>query len=492
MTTSDWLHRKPLLRGLTAVLILFLLVWTPLWAQDAPSGVRWVVSQGQIPPVAWGVYDLESQRWVNRASGRWGSASAPPGQYSVYVRWTPESPLEWWAMVEVYDGTFTPLQTRQPLALFSGIAQLVQNAYVEPPRMEQALDGALVAMIESLDPYSSYVNAATFKALDHGHQASPGLIVNKLFGYLYVVSVVEGSPAEEAGLYTGTLIESINGTTTAFMSLWEAEQRLKGPPDTRVELRVVRARSSEPVQLHLLRSLANPPDVAAEPMEDGIVRLHVPHLGAGVALALESILSEIDNPQTRGLIVDLRGTAQGLLKESVDSADLFLDEGATIMTLSGRGGRSEEFVAEKGVVLADVPMVVLIDRGTSGAAEILAAALEDHGRAETLGMRSIGNGGVQERQDLEDGAVLLLTTRKVVRSTGSPLQSEDLRKSGIKPSLRWPDQNWEMQYYYDHLPAGDAFDLESHRDLRKAILEEQLRKAIERIRDAIQTVKKAA
>ena len=192
------------------------------------------------------------------------------------------------------------------------------------------------------------------------------------------------------------------------------------------------------------------------------------------------------------MIVDLRGTAQGLLKESVDSADLFLDEGATIMTLSGRGGRSEEFVAEKGVVLADVPMVVLIDRGTSGAAEILAAALEDHGRAETLGMRSIGNGGVQERQDLEDGAVLLLTTRKVVRSTGSPLQSEDLRKSGIKPSLRWPDQNWEMQYYYDHLPAGDAFDLESHRDLRKAILEEQLRKAIERIRDAIQTVKKAA
>ena len=280
MTTSGWLHRKFLLSGLTAVLILFLLAWTPLWAQDAPSGVRWVVSQGQIPPVAWGVYDLESRRWVNRASGRWGSASAPPGQYSVYVRWTPESPLEWWAMVEVYDGTFTPLQTRQPLALFSGIAQLVQNAYVEPPRMRQALDGALVAMIESLDPYSSSVNAATFKALDHGHQASPGLIVNKLFGYLYVVSVVEGSPAEQAGLYTGTLIESINGTTTAFMSLWEAEQRLKGPPDTRVELRVVRARSSEPVQLHLLRSLANPPDVAAEAMEDGIVRLHVPQPGS--------------------------------------------------------------------------------------------------------------------------------------------------------------------------------------------------------------------
>ena len=222
------------------------------------------------------------------------------------------------------------------------------------------------------------------------------------------------------------------------------------------------------------------------------MRLHLPHLGAGVALALESILSEIDNPQTSGLIVDLRGTAQGLLKESVESADLFLDEGATIMTLSGRGGRSEEFVAEKGVALADVPMVVLIDRGTSGAAEILAAALQDHGRAETLGVRSIGNGGLQERQDLEDGAVLLLTTQNVVRSTGSPLQSKDLRKSGIAPSLRWPDQNWEMQYYYDHLPKGDAFDLESHRDLHKAILEEQLRKAIEGIRNAIQANKKAA
>ena len=294
-----------------------------------------------------------------------------------------------------------PLQSRRPLALFNGIAQLVQNAYVEPPRMERALDGALVAMLESLDPYSSYVNADTFKALDNQHQGSPGLIVNKLFGYLHVVSVVEGSPADEAGLFTGTLVESINGTTTAFMSLWEAEQRLKGPPDTRVELRVVRTRSSEPVQLHLLRSLADPPDVAAEPLEDGIVRLHLPHLRAGVALALESILSQIDNSQTRGLIVDLRGTAQGLLKESVESADLFLDAGANIMTLSGREGPNEEFVAEQGVALTDVPMVVLIDRGTSGAAEILAAAREDHGRAETLGMRSIGNGGVQERQDLE-------------------------------------------------------------------------------------------
>ena len=485
-------HQKLLSCSLAVVLILSLLTSTPLWGQEASSGVRWVVSQGQIPPVAWGVYDLQSRKWVNQASGRWGSASAPPGQYSVYVRWTPDTPLQWWAMVEVYDGTFTPLPSRQPLALFNGIAQLVQNAYVEPPRMERALDGALVAMLESLDPYSSYVSADTFKALDHQYQASPGLIVNKLFGYLYVVSVVEGSPADEAGLYTGTLVESINGTTTAFMSLWEAEQRLKGPSGTRVELRVVRSRSSEPVQLGLLRNLLNPRDVSVQPLEDGIVRLHLPHLGAGVALALESILSEIDNPQTSGLIVDLRGTAQGLLKESVESADLFLDEGATIMTLSGRGGRSEEFVAEKGVALADVPMVVLIDRGTSGAAEILAAALQDHGRAETLGVRSIGNGGLQERQDLEDGAVLLLTTQNVVRSTGSPLQSKDLRKSGIAPSLRWPDQNWEMQYYYDHLPKGDAFDLESHRDLHKAILEEQLRKAIEGIRNAIQANKKAA
>ena len=236
--------RKLFPRWLTAVAIVFLPGWTPLWPQGASSGVRWVVSQEQIPPVAWGVYDLQSRKWVNQASGRWGSASAPPGQYSVYVRWKADAPLEWWAMVEVYDGTFTPLPSRQPLALFNGIAQLVQNAYVEPPRMARALDGALVAMLESLDPYSSYVNADTFKALDHPHQASPGLIVNKLFGYLHVISVVEGSPADEAGLFTGTLVESINGTTTAFMSLWEAQQRLKGPPGSSVELRVVPSGSS--------------------------------------------------------------------------------------------------------------------------------------------------------------------------------------------------------------------------------------------------------
>ncbi len=492
MSTAGLRYRRVIRGWLIAIAGVSLLAPAPVWPQDAASGVRWVVSRGQAPPAAWGVYDLKSQEWVDQASGRWGSASAPPGQYSIFVRWTPEEPLEWWAMVEVYDGTFTPLQSRQPLALFNGIAQLVQNAYVEPPGMDRALDGALVAMLESLDPFSSYVNADTLKALDHERGASPGLIVNKLFGYLHVVSVVEGSPADQAGLFTGTLIESIDGTTTAFMSLWEAEQRLKGPPGTRVELRVVRSRSSEPVQLGLLRDLHDPPDVSAESLEDGIVRLHLPHLNTGVSRSLGSILSEIDNPQTRGLIVDLRGTAQGLLTESVASADLFLDEGATIMALSGRGTPTQEFVAEQGVALAGVPMMVLIDRGTSGAAEILAAALQDHGRAETLGMRSIGKGGVQERQLLDDGSVLFLTTRNVVRSTGSPLQSSNLRESGIRPSLRWPDQDWEIQYYFDHLPDGDGFDPEFHRDLRRAIQEEQLRKAIEKIREAIRTRKRAA
>ena len=491
MTTAGSRYRNIFSGWLTAIPVLFLLAPAPLLPQEASSGVRWVVSQGQAPPVAWGVYDLKSQRWVNQSAGRWGSAPAPPGQYSIFVRWTPDEVMEWWAMVEVYDGTFTPVQSRQPLALFNGIAQLIQNAYVEPPHMDRALDGALVAMVESLDPYSSYVNAAALSALDNQPQASPGLIVNKLFGYLHVVSVVEGSPAEEAGLYTGTLIESIDGTTTAFMSLWEAEQRLKGSPGTHVQLRVVRSRSSKPVQVSLLRDLASPPEVSAEPLEDGIVRLHIPHFNAGVSRSLGSILSEIDNPQTKGLIVDLRGTAEGLFKESVESADLFLDAGATIMTLSGRGALTEEFVAEEGVALAGVPMTVLIDRGTSGAAEILAAALQDHGRAETLGMRSIGKGGVQERQNLEEGSALILTTRNVVRSTGSPLQSTDLRKSGISPTLRWPDENWEMQYFYDHLPEGDGFDPKFHRDLRRAIQEEQLRKAIDRLRDAIKTRKKA-
>ncbi len=479
--------------GINRFLPLVILLSTgPGLAQPATSGVRWVTSQDQQPPDAWGVYDLESRKWVNQASKQWGSASVPPGQYSIYLRWKPDDQLIWWTTLKVYDGTFTPVDSRQHLALLNGIAQLVKHAYVEPPPMESAVNGALVSMLESIDSYSSYVNAATYKSLDHGQQASPGLIVSKRFGYLYVVSVVEGSSADQSGLYSGSLIESIQGTTTAFMSLWEAEQRLKGVPGSKVEIRVILSRSAKPIQLTLEREVVEPSALSMSTLEGGITLLHLPHFNPGVAQELGAILAGLHPAQPRGLVIDLRGTAEGSLHESVETADLFLEPETTIMTLSARGNGPEEFTARAEATLAGVPIVVLIDRGTSGAAEVFAAALQDHGLAQTLGIRSNGEGGIQEKQTLEDGSVMILTTRQVLRSTGDPIQSTDARKSGINPSLRWPDLSFETRFYYDHLPAEGEVGPEFYRSLHQAIREEQVRKAIEIIHETLKTRKRAA
>ena len=380
------------------------------------------------------------------------------------------------------------------LSIFVDILHKVRQEYVEEPNLDAAMKGALQGMIESLDAYSSYVASQTYRDLSQPDgDASPGLILSKRFGYIYVVSVLAGSPAADQSLHSGDLIESIAGQPTASMSLWEAQRRLLGEEGSSVEVRVVRARRTEPARVVLERSNAALPEATSRMAADGIGVLEIPHFGEGMTRSIRTRLEMLKSSGLRGLIVDLRGTAQGDYSEAVLAAGCFLPQGSQVLTLRDHSRGSEEFRSLEPPLISDLPLQLLVDRGTSGAAEVFAAAMQDHQAAGTLGERTNGQGSVQESFRLHDGSMLILSTKLAFRPSGDPIQGERRRNSGVVPDLRWPGQDFETGFYYDNIPEGSDRELgdDFYRRLAEAIKAEQLRKAVERIRQAFLN-KKAA
>ncbi len=369
------------------------------------------------------------------------------------------------------------------LSIFVEVLHKVRKEYVENPRIDNAMKGALQGMVEALDGYSSYVDSVTYKTLSQREgDASPGLILSKRFGYIYVVSVIPNSPAAAQGLRTGDLVESIEGEPTASMSLWEAQQRLDGPDGSEVEVRAIRARRTEPTQIRLRRAMVEQQSISARREGDiGVVR--IPQLLEGAAESVAAQLSFLKKSGAKGILVDLRGTALGEFEEAVRLSGLFVPKGTEVMSLRNRDGSSESFRTESDPQLIDLPIVVLIDGGTSGAAEVLASALQESGVAETLGARTNGQGGVQESFRLKDGSVLILSTRQVFRSSGAPLHGDSPKKSGLTPDLRWPRQDFVTNFYYENVPESDGGEIDDdfYRRLNEAIEAEQFRKAVEKI-----------
>lgn len=376
------------------------------------------------------------------------------------------------------------------LSVFIEVLHKVRQDYVESPEIDEAIKGALLGMMESLDPFSSFVDTQTYRELNpvrESTQASPGLILSKKFGYIYVVSVMPGSPAAKQGIRTGDLVEQIEGKPTAFMSLWEGESRLRGPAGSEVEVRLIRSRGVEPSFLKLKREVTQVEAFSSRFLEEGIGVLTIRHLDRGVAGSVGVRLEEMKKQGLKGLLLDLRSTARGDPEEAVSLAGLFLPPSSLVASLKERGGESREFkTAARDPVLSNLPIVALVNGGTSGAAEIFTAALQDLEKAEVLGTRTNGQGGVRESFRLLDGSLLILSTSRFFRRSGAPIQGEDGRTSGVKPDVRWPRQDFSTSYYYENFPDGEGeLDDEFYRKLEEAVDAEQLRKAIEKIQERL-------
>lgn len=379
------------------------------------------------------------------------------------------------------------------ISVFTDVLNRIREEYVEEPDMEKAMQGALHGMMEALDPYASFVEAEVFARLKDrsGLEGTPGIVLSKRYGYGYVVAVQPGSSAEQAGLRTGDLVESIEGRLLTQMSLWEARRLLLGEPGSEVVVRVIRARRSEPYEIRLQREKIEPGHLTVRILEEGIGVMRISHFHRRVSEEIEAKVKFLRASGLKGLVVDVRGCAEGEIEEGIKASDLFLLPGLKIVTVRDREGNEQEFLSQREPILSDTTLMLLADGGTSGAAEVFAGALKDHEVAEVVGERTNGDGAERSLVTLDSGTVLMISTRLFVRPSGEPIQQRDLRDSGIKPDVRSPDQSFVSQFYFENTGEEEMetqLDDVFFRRLDEAIAERQLETAVKELKDRIEEI----
>jgi carboxyl-terminal processing protease len=318
------------------------------------------------------------------------------------------------------------------LTVYSEVLQRVQEDYVDEPNLAVVTAGALHGLLESLDPYSAYLSPREYTDYrDKQRNAERGEIgaaLAKRFGYVVVVSVLPGSPAEQAGMRGGDVLEAIAGFTTREMSVAQAKVLLDGVPGTTVKASVVRRGRTEPLALELTRAVPTTPHLSVERMDD-VAYVDVPALTSGMAGELRERLQQFDRQGVHKLVLDLRDTASGPVSEGITAARFFMASG-TITALSGQTVPRQVFDAEPARVVWRHPLQVLISDRTLGAAEVLAAALGGSQRAGLVGGRTFGGASEQKLIPLEDGSALILTVSYYYTPAGKPIVEE-----GVQPTV---------------------------------------------------------
>jgi carboxyl-terminal processing protease len=323
------------------------------------------------------------------------------------------------------------------LRIFESVLQHIQNDYVDEPNMDKVRAGALRGLAYGLDPYSTYLTPEQVKDFNENaknNQVGIGAELSQVASFLYVIAPMKGSPADQAGVRAGDIIEYIDGKATRDISLYDAKQLLNGAAGSEVKLRILRA-NARPQTLAVKRSAFRAPAAEArmEPGRIGVLRVN--SFAAGEAADARSRVQDLIKQGAQKMVIDLRGTAGGSIDEAVTVANLFIKDGMLAQT-SGREGKTlKTFSADPKAAIFSGPVVALIDTGTAGAAEVVASALLERNRGQVVGEKSFGAGAEQQLFTLRGGDGLLLTTVKWASASGKSFLGEDRSHSGVTPSV---------------------------------------------------------
>lgn len=316
------------------------------------------------------------------------------------------------------DGAYRQLQ------VYSEVLSRVNSEYVEEPNIPKVTDGALHGLLEALDPNSSYLSPKEYqdyKSKKTDAKADIGAAVSKRFGYAAVISVIPGGPADKAGIEGSDIFEAIEGHSTREMSLAEIRALLAGQPGSTVTVSVVRARRAEPQKVVITRDTVTVPPVTDKMVEDGVGYIKVETFTKGKAQEVASQIKALQKNGAKKLILDLRNNGEGEESEGIATANLFLTHG-TITYLQGQKYPREAFAADPSKAITNLPVVVLVNRGTAGAAEVVAAAILENARGDVVGDKTFGDGSVQKVIDLPDGSALILSVAKYYSPSGKAIQ----------------------------------------------------------------------
>ena len=371
--------------------------------------------------------------------------------------------------------------------IFESVLQHIQNDYVDEPNMEKVRAGALRGLAYGLDPYSTYLTpeqVAEFRAEKKNNQVGIGAELSQYASYLYVVAPVKGSPADQAGVRAGDVIEYIDNKATRDISLYDARQLLNGAPGSEVKLRILRS-NARPMTVAVKRGTFRAPASEARLDTGKVGILRINSLDAGEAADAKARLQDLIKQGAQKIVIDLRSVAGGEIQEGVTVANFFISSGPLARTIGREQKVLKAFEADPKVALFNGPAVVLIDTGTAGAAEVVASAFVERKRGDVVGEKSFGAGAEQELFTLRDGDGLLLTTVKWASGSGKPFLGEDRAHSGVAPSIEVKRPEAPDNLDVDDLStAEEPKPNASPEPVQKPQPEDvQLKKALELLRD---------
>ncbi|PLX99254.1 MAG: peptidase S41 [Desulfuromonas sp.] len=347
------------------------------------------------------------------------------------------------------------------LEIFTDVLALIRSSYVEEPDTQELLYGAIRGMLATLDPHSSFMSPEMFEEMKvdtHGEFGGLGVEIAIKENALIVVSPIEDTPAYRVGIKAGDRIIGIDEHRTEDMEMMEAVKLMRGPKGAPVTLTITREGEQKPLVFTIVRDIIQLESVKSRMLDENYGYVRILQFQDRTASDLRDHLDRLreTTDQLKGVVLDLRNNPGGLLDQAVEVADTFIDSGLIVYT-EGRDAEAQlEFSAAAEGTEPDYPLVVMIDGGSASASEIVAGALQDHGRALIIGEQSFGKGSVQTLIPLGDNSGLRLTTARYFTPSGRSIQAR-----GITPDIIIPQQNGKIVEVPADEPLREA-DLENH------------------------------
>ncbi len=359
------------------------------------------------------------------------------------------------------------------LGVYTEVLSRIRTEYVEDPNISKVTNGALHGLLESLDADSSYLDPTEYKDYKQRKgegKATIGASISKRYGYAAVISVVPGGPADKAGVNSGDIIEAIEGKTTRDMSLAEIDGILSGQPGSVINVSIVRPRKAQPVKTAITRDIVVDPPVSDKILDAGIGYIKIDDFPKGRSQDVAAKLKQLEKDGAKKIVLDLRNSGGGEEDEGIATANLFLDHG-TITYLQGQKYPKQTFNADpQKTVVSKLPLVVLVNRGTAGPAEIVASAIMENARGDVVGDKTFGSGAIQKVIEMPDGSALILSVAKYYSPSGKALED-----TAITPNVLVADNSDDFVVPDEDENAQD----DQTQEKKQNQPDDQLNKAIE-------------
>jgi carboxyl-terminal processing protease len=347
------------------------------------------------------------------------------------------------------------------LAVYTEVLSRIKSEYVEEPDMKSVTLGALNGLLESIDPFASYLNADQYKEYlkkKDAYKGELGLVLSKRAGYVAVVSALPGSPAAQGGIAVGDLIETIKGVATRDMPLAYAEETLRGEPGSTIEISLFKSRRPDPQKVTLTRAVVTYPAVRSEMLPDNIGYIRPETLVAGKVKEVSAAVTSLQQKGAKRILLDLRNCALGEPADGIQLADLFLDKGL-VTYLQGQRTPRQDFQADASKTISKLPLQVVTNRGTAGAAEIAAGALLDDKRAQLVGERTYGAAALRRAVSMDDGSAIILSIAKYYSPSGKSIQDV-----GVTPQTLLLEPEAQVELDEDGNPVAPDADVTPKKD----------------------------